>query len=229
MEVNVDQIVRDVLARIEANENRSSQPATAKPQPAPTAELRWPSRVVTAAELADKLHGINHLIVAAGAVITPSAADLLRERGVALTYENTKDKNKGHTASIVMAIAETTFNASAFAGGLQSRGIRIERLAQAGLTAAVDEASELVARDGRRAVLVTGRAAAAACRANRQAAVRAVAGSRSEDLSRAAEETEANMLIVEPGAMSLHGLVNLVATFASRPYGAGPAMLASKR
>jgi hypothetical protein len=46
--------------------------------------LHWPGQVVTALELGRLLNGHRRLVVPAGAVLTPSALDELRRRGVAI-------------------------------------------------------------------------------------------------------------------------------------------------
>jgi hypothetical protein len=51
--------------------------------------LHWPGRVVTGFELARLLNGHRRLLVPANAVLTPSALDELRHRGISVEREQT--------------------------------------------------------------------------------------------------------------------------------------------
>jgi hypothetical protein len=51
--------------------------------------LRWPGRVVSAADLTRRLNGHRRLLLPRAAVVTPLAADELRQRGVVFEREGT--------------------------------------------------------------------------------------------------------------------------------------------
>ncbi len=104
----LERIVREVLAALGAEaggsdgtaQDRAPAQAPASPKAAsavPAApqarivssregELAIPERVVTATLLEDRLQGIRRLLVRPGAILTPAARDLLRQRQIVVTY-----------------------------------------------------------------------------------------------------------------------------------------------
>jgi hypothetical protein len=80
-------IVREVVRRLEilrarplCGEGRTFSVMA----PMPSAHLNLSDNLITTATLEDRLQGVARLSVPARAVVTPSARDLLKERGVEL-------------------------------------------------------------------------------------------------------------------------------------------------
>lgn len=68
-DVDVEAIVREVLSRVRAQQRNC---------------LRVDDHVVSTAVLDGRIENVEEVVVAATAVVTPLARDLLKERGVAL-------------------------------------------------------------------------------------------------------------------------------------------------
>lgn len=73
----IERIVREVLAEM------SARAATSRPAESGL-ELIVTEKVVSAKEIEYKLDGVTRLVVTRGAIITPAARDLLRERKIAI-------------------------------------------------------------------------------------------------------------------------------------------------
>ena len=86
MELTADQlewIVREVVRRLRA----TGVGVVAESGSAAAGELTLADRVITARQLDDRLTGIARLRIAKTAVVTPSARDLLSDRGIELLRE----------------------------------------------------------------------------------------------------------------------------------------------
>ncbi|MBI2827470.1 MAG: hypothetical protein HYX69_22575 [Planctomycetia bacterium] len=206
-EVDVEGIVREVLARLRrggAAETPSSdaQPGNNNTSDGHTATdcLTLTDKLVTLATLENRLSGVRRVVLRRGAVVTPSARDALAERGVAVLHAAGAARGD---ASLVLGVADldaaaVRFDPAAFATALAREGIEVERLAETGLASVVAELADHVERSGRLAVLLTGRPEAAACLANRRRGVRAVAGRDVRHTTKAIEDTAANLLALLP-------------------------------
>ena len=73
----VEQVVREVLAELLGRVKSTSSAAA-------SAELMVTEKVVSAKEIERRLQGVTRVVVVRGAVITPAARDLLRERKIAI-------------------------------------------------------------------------------------------------------------------------------------------------
>jgi hypothetical protein len=76
-QAEVERIVREVLTEVLSK--RGSQNASAG-----TAELVVTEKVVCAKEIERRLEGVKRLVVVRGAIITPAARDLLKERKISI-------------------------------------------------------------------------------------------------------------------------------------------------
>jgi hypothetical protein len=151
--------------------------------------------------LEHRLTGIRHVVLARGAVVTPSVRDVFRERKITVSYA--AGAKPATNATIVLGVAELGEKESAKAGtafieGLSRDGIAIERIATTGLANVVGELADHAARGGRPTVLLTSRPEASACLANRFSGVRAVGGRDAGALRLAVAEVAANLLAFDP-------------------------------
>src|SRR5947209_6898871 len=80
----------------------NGQPGTASADGAP---LRWPGRVLTALDLRQSLNGARELHLDRRAVVTPSAADELRARGVRLVRLDAVDSTRANARAGGLAYA----------------------------------------------------------------------------------------------------------------------------
>jgi hypothetical protein len=225
-EVDIEQIVREVLAALHGRHmNGQTQPAPLPPSvdtctitAKPTDRLELTDRLVTLATLENRLSGIHSLVLGRGAVVTPSARDLLRARDVHVSYAVAAPRA---SVAVVVGVAEVTgakafdsatFNSAAFVEALLRDGLPIERLAKTGLTSVVEELADHAARGGRPTVLLTAKPEAAACLANRWSGVRAVAGRDVVNVRRAIADVAANLVAIDP-ARDLAGFRRLLQEF----------------
>ncbi len=186
----IERIVRDVLAELSG---------TGRPAPHPAGgELVVSEKVVSANTLEDRIDGVTRVVVPRGAVITPAARDLLRERQVTIATAVTHGKQAAQKVRVVVGLAETNYEAASVVNMLSSEGAVVERLPQTGLLTVVDELCERVAKGGCFGLMVTPRTAAALCLANRRGGVRAALGANAAATADASDAIAANVLVVDP-------------------------------
>ena len=218
----IEQIVREVLARLDL---RADQPetlpvnGTASNPPAATNavaadSLTLAERVITADLLSRRLNGVRQVVLPAGAIVTPSAKDLLRERNIGWSFGAAKSPaaaSGGRT--LFVGVADSKFCPAALVRGLAKQGIQVQQVASAGLVAVTQELGEQVALSGALALLLTGSTAAAVCLANRRRGVRAIQAGTMEQLVAGIEAVGANLLIIDPVATSYFQLQRTITRF----------------
>ncbi|MDZ4817725.1 MAG: hypothetical protein SGJ20_01995 [Planctomycetota bacterium] len=224
-EAEIEQIVREVMRQLNAVTPVSNgQALTAPPNGSTTNSshvLELTARVVTLAEISEKLVGVRQLVVRRGAVVTPAVRDLLRERKVDLSYQIQKptgkaipDKaTKAVARTIVLGLADTKYEPAKLIQLLRQQGTQSERVANSGLLSVMDELSDRVAINGELAILLTGRAQAAVCLANRQRGVRAIVAAQQNDISDGIKLLGANMIVINPAGRSQFELRRMVELF----------------
>jgi hypothetical protein len=194
---DVERIVREVLAEM----GTSNGPSEHAGEEASRGELVLSSKVISVAELADRLDGISRLIVPRGAIFTPAARDELRKHQVAVASA-VPAKGATTAARLVVGVADTNYPAAPLVDMLANDGIKIERLAPSDLAAIVDNLCQRVVQNEQRGLLITERAAAAVCLANRQRGVRAALSANARAVTEAIDEIATNLLVVNPSGKS---------------------------
>ena len=213
----LEALVRDIVRRHLADRDVAPfAPVVAKSVEVKPS-LSVAARVVSLAELNGRLEGVAHVVVPAGAVITPAARDLLRERRVAVTYRTKEAAAKGKNSSCLLAAVATT-NLAATVEALTRQGFEIERLVENDLVTCVAAVSKRLSQGQPQAVMLADEPAAAACLANRHAHVRAAVSDTVRSVDRAAEAIGANLLVIETRAKSVADIVAMAAAF----YRGGP-------
>lgn len=200
----IERIVRQVLRELDSARVESATPAETNGQ------LVLSARVVSLAELKDRLKGVSRVVVPRGAIFTPAARDELKQRNVAIASsvaagQGSKTVGTGK-AALVMGVAEATYEPTALKDMLTRDGIQLELLLARGLIDAVDRLCEAVSDGTGLGLLLTGQVAAAACLANRKAGVRAAASTSVESTAAAVASLAANLLVVDPAAKSVFEL-----------------------
>ena len=219
----IDEIVREVLARLVKGDEHAKSAASAKTlangqaKPKPAAKsgaedqaLLLAERLITTATLAGRLDGKQRVELLRGAVLTPAARDVLKQRKITISH-STRTVT-GPKASLAIGVAETKYDPAALVRELESQVSSLERLANTGLTGVVSELSDAAAKGGRLAVLFTNEPEVAVVLANRQSGVRAVAASGSS-VARAIAAVGANFLILDPVGKSVFELRQSLASF----------------
>ncbi|MCA8986911.1 MAG: hypothetical protein KDA78_04690 [Planctomycetaceae bacterium] len=206
-EIDINEIVRQVLNRLQPAAGSSSAPpspaASTKPE-----RLRLEERVITAEVL--ERHRLNNVTVGipAKSVITPSARDYLRQHRVVLDKNETKQTAvKAGQSSLPNWHVLIVQKSSALETGLKtvmqtSPGKWVTSLGSCTLEAAKTVQQELARVPETRFVLCTDRVATACFKANRAAGVRAVAVRALADLE-GMREIDANVICLKSDGMSV--------------------------
>lgn len=173
--------------------------------------------------------GTTEVVVNASAVVTPSARDRARERGIAV-LRSAAPSGGGVASStltpFVIAEADLSGNAAGGRAAAIARAVPgAERLPAARLSEVMAVLAARASRDAIRGILLTSRPALAVVLANRSPSVRAVTGHGPATLAAAAAECGANLLVVDPATFGA-GLERSCADFARGPTRAPPAELA---
>ncbi|MSQ97348.1 MAG: hypothetical protein EXR98_22735 [Gemmataceae bacterium] len=210
--VDIEQIVRQVLRQLDGS-SIAARPTVADAPVSASGELHVSEPVVTLSHLKGQLDGVKSVAVLPAAVVTPAARDLLKLRGIELTRSQKAAKQP--SSAVVLAAAETDYDAAGLTRMLTQQGISTERLAQCGLIAVVDELVDAVARGGKIGVLLTRQTAAALCLANRTRGVQAVLATSAEAIRSARSTFGANLLVLEPKGKAVHELAGIIRTCAT--------------
>lgn len=219
----VQALVAEVIRRITAGQARASTaPATAAPTPAHAI----PERVVTLASIERIPQGVRHVAAVATAVITPSAADRARERGITIV-RGSQPSPSTPTRPFVIAQAACRGDASARAAAIARAIPGAQHLPASGLADVVAALAGHASRDAARGILLTGKPAVAVVLANRAASLRAVMARDAAALAAAAADTAANLLVVDPATFPAGGLERLCGDFHRGPAAAIPPELAA--
>ena len=216
--IDIERVVREVLAEMGlAPEARRD--AAASPE---NRELVVRSRVVTMAEVGDKLDGLRRLVVPLQAVVTPSVRDELRRKNIMLVYgqpEATSTASPVRQVRLVLTAVGSRFDPQPLERALQNEGIDVRVRRSDCLIAATDALSAELGESRTLGVLISTYPAIALCLANRLSGVRAVWGIDQARAEADAASVGANLLVVDPGAMGVFQLKQMVGRFCRR----GPA------
>jgi pyruvate/2-oxoglutarate dehydrogenase complex dihydrolipoamide acyltransferase (E2) component len=231
-------IVAEVLRRIGAARTSdgpaapptASQPAASAATPAPAvAGISLPGRVIAVAMLEKLPAGIGRVTVEATAVITPSAREYARDKGLVIERLATAGSGPGAVRlPFVVAHAECGGDAAARAAAIARAVPGAAQLPATGLADVVTALALHASRDGARGILLTGKPAVACVLANRSASLRAVTAREPATLAAAATECAANLLVVDPANFPAAALIRMAAELATSPTTEVPAPLAAR-
>ncbi len=234
--IDIEHVVREVLARLGLETESSvdggspgdatgssgpSPPPRREPSPPQAAsaenngQLVVLSQVVTMAELEGRLGGIRRVTVPPQAVVTPSVRDELRRRNVSLVFDEPAAPTGSVSARLVLMVLGSRFDPAGLVRALQSGAIQLQWHRADCLVAATDRLADEVARPGALGVIVSTHPAAAICLANRHRGVRAVWGIDAAGAAAAADSVGANVLVIDPKAVSLFQMKQMIGRFCS--------------
>jgi hypothetical protein len=226
----VEEVLRRIRTEAAAAPASSQYPAAAAPAaPAQPAGATIGERVVTLELVARLPAGTRQVTVPPRAVVTPSARDFARDKGIAIVHASASPAATPAAAARLFVVAHADC-----VGDVAGRAAAIVRsvpgawqIPPSGLADVLQALATHASRDGARAVLLTGRPTAAVILANRHPSVRGVSGRDAAALNAATAETAANLLVVHPRDFVGGGLERLCAGFAAREQGPVPAELAA--
>ena len=223
--VDIDRVVREVLAELRQAPPPELSPAAATPglESGPSAdELVLDCRVVTMTGLGDRLggarlDGVRRLVVPPGAVVTPSVRDALRQKNVTLSFANPSlaapSDDQAAEVRLVLVAAVTGYDPAALVGALRDESIRIESDASDCLIEVADKLAKALHEPRTLGVVLTSRRAVALCLANRLDGVRAISGNDAAEVAQSAELVGANLLVIDPAGKGLIPLKRMVLEF----------------
>lgn len=217
----IKRLVEEVLRRIQGE--AAARPAS--PSPAAGAGVSSGATVISAATIAGLPAGTRRLMVAARAVITPSARDAAGAAGIIIVRGDAPAAT-ATARPFVVAHAGCPGDAGGRTAAIARAVPGSQQLPATGLADVIAALALHASRDAARAVLLTGRPAAAVVLANRSAGLRAVTGRDPRMLAAAATECAANLIIVDPTAFTSGSLERSCAEFARLPAGTVPPELA---
>ncbi len=203
----IERVVREVLAQMGhevtcapgAPPAHSADAADASnaPPPFPADSLLLNRRVVTLADLPERLGPVRRLVVPYGAVLTPAVRDLLQQQQIAVVFGQ-PDVPAAQSVRTVLAVAATQYDARPLESALRREGYEVELRHSDCLIQAIDQVAEAVGTGTTMAIVATEHPAAALCLANRHSGVRAILGVRPDRVAAEAQSVGANVLVVDP-------------------------------
>jgi hypothetical protein len=186
-------------------------------------------RVISLGMLEKLPAGLKRISVEFAAVITPSARDHARDKGIAIERVSAAGGSPAATQlPFLVAHAECGGNASAQTAAIARAVPAAAQLPASGLADVVAALALHASRDAARGILLTSKPALATTLANRSASLRAVTARDHAGLSAAAAECNANLLVIDPASFPATALLRLAGSLAARPAGETPAPLAAR-
>jgi hypothetical protein len=220
-------IVAEVLRRIRAA--TPAPVAAAQPAAAPASGgVALAGRVISLAMLEKLPAGVALVRIEATAVITPSARDRARDKGIVIDRAAVGGVLASAGVPFLVAHAECGGDASARTAAVVRAVPGAAHLPATGLADVVAALALHASRDAARGVLLTGKPAMATVLANRSASLRGVTARDPAALAAAAVECNANLLVVDPASFPTAALLRLSADLAAKPAGDTPAPLAAR-
>jgi len=228
----IRRLVAEVIARLTAPASAPVAPAQAPAstygQPHAAAGVALTDKVVTLASLERLPAGTARVLVASGAVVTPSAREHARDAGIEIVRGSAAAATKQPASRpFIVAHAECGGDAAGRCATIARSVPGAQQLPATGLADVVAAIATHASRDGARGILLSGRPAAAVVLANRSAGLRAVTARDAASLLAAAAECSANLVVVDPKAFSTVSLDRVCGEFARRDLGPAPAELAA--
>jgi ribose 5-phosphate isomerase RpiB len=216
-QVDIERIVREVMRRLEVPQSAGDGAGTeirTPPEPKPdNSKLRLSGRVVTLASLDGRLAGVRQVIVAKGTVVTPAVRDELRKKKIKLEFSDNNHRANVSAGGVLLGIVEGSFDAAALLRAISAEVGETQRIEGSCWIEITRQMTEAIAGEAKCGVLVTCRATAAVCLANRRPAIRAALGAGTASVKDAMETIGANLLVVDPASNSLYELRGMVREF----------------
>lgn len=204
-----------------------------KNSPSNSDTLTCDSQLLTLGTFAKGLEGVRHLIIAPKAVITPSLKEELHRRGIEVERRASGRAPQNVTTKAGKPVAVSSVEArptgrllvieldcsqkNHWAKAIAQAAGTIDHLACASLSQALDAVASHVSRGEQLAVILTRQAAAVACAANRNNAVRAAATGSIDTVATVTRSMAANVLAIDPSQHSRHTLQAMTRQFLKAP------------
>lgn len=225
----VRQLVAEVVARIQKQPSAApaAVPSTSAShgQPRQVAGVTITDAVITLAAVERLPGGTRRAMIAAKAVVTPSAREHARDRGIELLRVSATAGVSSTARPFLVAHADCSTDATHRCATIARSVPGAQQVPPTGLGDVVAALAAHASRDGGRAVLLCGRPAVAVTLANRSTGVRAVTAHDPASLLHAISECGANVIVVDPKAFPAGSLDRVCSDFATRDLPSPPAEL----
>lgn len=175
--------------------------------------LRIDEHVITQALLAESVNGAARISIAARAILTPSARDFVRTRGIEIVREQAQKTVRALSCQVIVATSSP--QVGAILEALKVEGIIGEgKLSGTPAEAAALATSALCRGEAERACIVIDQPEHAACLANRNDRIRAAAVGDVRSVERILKAMQANLVAIDPTGRSASELKSLFKAFA---------------
>ncbi len=228
--VLVERVVREVIAELAAAPKEATPAAVAvsraasdttsnppneppKSSARPSNELVLAGRVITLADLDDRLEGVRRLVVPRGAVVTPAVRDEIQRRRITLSFAVAQAKVVASSLKVTLVTLGRRFDPAGMIEAMQGQGAAVTAHNTDCLVEATDRLSEAIGQADTLGVLVTKYPDIGVCLANRHAGVRAIASGDPAGLDKAAVSLGANVLVLDPNRSSPYLIKRLAVDF----------------
>jgi hypothetical protein len=209
---DVARLVSEVISRIRSQ----SSPGPSLPARAATSPpLALTDRVINAETIERLPAGTDRVTLPHRAVVTPSAHDAARQRGLVLV-PGPRQPTGSAGRPLMIARADCRSDVTGLTAAISRAVPTSQQLPAAGLTTVLASLADHAGRDAARGLLITDQPAIACVAANRHRSLRAVTGNDPATLDAAATACAANLLIVEPGRIPTRSLERLAAALTTR-------------
>ncbi|WP_278471587.1 hypothetical protein [Gimesia maris] len=210
-----EELVNQVVANVLSTLSRQGQVAQHASTASPDASVVLTEKVITADLLSAKVKGQTSVGIAAGAILTPTAKDYIRQNQISVHRPSTvavSTRQGTKWRAIVLTPSSAVENA--LTDIEQQTGSRWSQELSTSLDHAVKDAiSSLCRADAAGVVLFASAAEKAACLANRNQKVRAAAVQDVNHLRDVISQMGPNLICVNPKQKSFIELRNLIKTF----------------
>lgn len=216
----IDRVVQGVLRQLSgspADALRDASAGESSSSPA-TDVVTFDERVVTGELLERRVDGARHVVLAPGAILTPTARDVLRTRNLELV-RRTPSANASPTAAdtrLALVVRSTPALGTALDDARSSTGVSWQRDMLGCPWDAAARAIGAICRGEAAVVAVfAAEAEVVACRANRNARVRAAVVSDVRRLEKLARRLGPNVYCIDPDGRSFVEIRNLLRAIAA--------------
>lgn len=213
----VEFIVQSVLKEVGTKSDAArplAGPHVAPPSaPAASKGVSIPNAVITEALLSEAVNGSAQVRIGPKAVLTPSARDFLRSRGIEIVREGPHSEST-HTVRWQVLVTKSTPQIAAAVESLKSIGISCDlRLLGVSAEAVAEATGALCRGEAGQIVIFTDQPEWAACQANRNDRVRAAAVGDVTAIARVQLSLKANVLAINPAGRGVNELSALLRAF----------------
>jgi hypothetical protein len=212
----VDLIVQRVVAQLGPGAVAAAPDASAiqnrvgDTSPVPAAQIA--DQVVTQQLLAERVNGSNQVCIGSKAILTPSARDFVKQRGIKIIRETAAAKTA--TLRWQVIVTKPIANISAAIASLSELGVAVDqRLSGLPAEAAAQATSALCRGEAAHVVVFTAHPEFVACLANRTVKVRAAAVPDVAAVERVRVSMNANLIAIDPASRNAHEIKALLKAF----------------